>query len=139
MSGGSRPLIGEVIVRAIRGGPRPALLLAYSALSTVVALDPQAGWTFVVFGPPLVLIAWLDAIGKCPILLTASCSRGNASAKTFDLPTCYQGAVGVRSTAVGQLNVLSEEGRRRCSATAGERKTEHRRRQQSSSVAARVP
>lgn len=66
MSGGSRPLIGEVIVRAIRGGPRPALLLAYSALSTVVALDPQAGWTFVVFGPPLVLIAWLDAIQRRP-------------------------------------------------------------------------
>ena len=97
-------------MRAIRGGPRPALLLAYSALSTVVALDPQAGWTFVVFGAPLVLIAWLDAIGKCPMLLTASCSRGNASAKTFNLPTCYQGAVSARSTAVGQLDVLSEEG-----------------------------
>ena len=57
-------LTGEVIVRGSRRGPRPALLLAYGTLSTVVALDPQAQWTCVVFGPPLVLIAWLDAIGK---------------------------------------------------------------------------
>ena len=55
-------LLGECRVRAMRGSLVCAPLLGYWILAVVVSLDLGAQWTLVVFGPPLVLMAWLDAL-----------------------------------------------------------------------------
>ena len=84
MNGGSDLCPGELGVTAIRRGPRPSLVVAYGMLSAVVALDPHAQWAFVVFGPPLALIAWLDAMGTTSRHHSSQLKRGNTSAKAFD-------------------------------------------------------
>ena len=55
-------LLWEYRVRAMSGNLMRAPLLGYWILAVVVSLDPRAEWTLAVFGPPLVLIAWLDAM-----------------------------------------------------------------------------
>jgi len=58
------PLFGECRVRAMRGSLVYAPLLAYWILAVVVSLDLRPQWTLAVFGPPLVLMAWLDALRR---------------------------------------------------------------------------
>ena len=58
------PLVGECRVRAMRGSLVYAPLLAYWILAVVVSLDLRPQWTLAVFGPPLVLMAWLDALRR---------------------------------------------------------------------------
>jgi hypothetical protein len=60
--GGAAALVLSVRrVRAMRGSLMHAALLGYWILAVVVSLDLRAQWTLAVFGPPLVLMAWLDA------------------------------------------------------------------------------
>jgi hypothetical protein len=54
-------LLSVCRVRAMRGSLLCAPLLGYWILAVVVSLELRAQWTLAVFGPPLVLMAWLDA------------------------------------------------------------------------------
>jgi hypothetical protein len=49
---------------AMRGSLMYAPLLGYWILVVVVSVDLRAQWTLAVFGPPLVLMAWLDALSR---------------------------------------------------------------------------
>jgi hypothetical protein len=76
-------LLGEYRVRAMRGSLKHAPILGYCTLAVVVSLHLPAQWTLAVFGPPLVLMAWLDALCRSHAIVGANLAKAGFPARSL--------------------------------------------------------